>query len=622
MGYNTEAKGDYSFAMGYLSNAQGEYSTAMGHEASASGNRSTAMGSVTFAVGNNSTAMGRFAGAIGDNSTAMGYETSAEGNSSFAMGAYSRAIGHRSTAMGEQTTAAGDNSVAMGEHTRADGDYSFAMGYRTEAESHSSVAIGRNNVGGGTPDSWVDTDPLFEIGIGPDDINRANAVTVLKSGNVGIGDIAPGAPLHVASGKTVLFGADTLGVGSKLMWLPSKSAFRAGNTGSTQWDWTNIGTNSFAAGNYTTASGDQSTAMGSGTTASGDFATAIGAGAGASGDRSVAMGTGAGAYGDRSTSIGVGTDADAYASIATGSYNVGGGNPTTWVDTDPIFEIGNGTGILDRSNVMTILKDGTVAMGDNTTASGRQSTAMGRNTTASGAESTALGNGTTASEDAATAMGNQTTASGINSTAMGTETKAEAFASTAIGSRNVGGGSPSAWFGDDPIFEIGIGIYDVSYENAMTVLKNGNVGIGPTSPDEKLEVDGGIKMGNTVNTIAGTIRWTGTDFEGYDGTTWRSLTGGGGSGGYPAPDYDSEWIYFPDSPGYMQLTHSIGGNVDNYVVDLIAKDVGADPSGIYLPDPHGNVSWFRLTTATIDLAKDYTGGVYVDSVRVRIWVHD
>ncbi|MEO1517078.1 MAG: hypothetical protein AAFV95_18790 [Bacteroidota bacterium] len=59
-----------------------------------------------------------------------------------------------------------------------------------------------------------------------------------------------------------------------------------------------------------------------------------------------------------------------------------------------------------------------------------------------------------------------------------------------------------------------------------------NIGIGIQSPVQKLEINGAIKINNTPGTgvaatpVAGTIRWTGTDFQGYNGTEWKSLTGG------------------------------------------------------------------------------------------------
>ncbi len=59
---------------------------------------------------------------------------------------------------------------------------------------------------------------------------------------------------------------------------------------------------------------------------------------------------------------------------------------------------------------------------------------------------------------------------------------------------------------------------------------DGSFGIDNISPLEKLDVNGAIRLGTTANSNAGTIRWTGADFEGYDGSTWQSLTSGGGSG--------------------------------------------------------------------------------------------
>lgn len=55
-------------------------------------------------------------------------------------------------------------------------------------------------------------------------------------------------------------------------------------------------------------------------------------------------------------------------------------------------------------------------------------------------------------------------------------------------------------------------------------LHEKRVGIGTGNPKARLDVDGGIKVGNTRDAFSGIIRWTGSDFEGYDGHAWRSLT--------------------------------------------------------------------------------------------------
>lgn len=67
----------------------------------------------------------------------------------------------------------------------------------------------------------------------------------------------------------------------------------------------------------------------------------------------------------------------------------------------------------------------------------------------------------------------------------------------------------------------------------VTNIFSQNVGIGTNSPVEKLEVNGGIKIGTTANTTPGTIRWNSikNDFEGYNGSVWLSLTGNKGSWG-------------------------------------------------------------------------------------------
>lgn len=58
----------------------------------------------------------------------------------------------------------------------------------------------------------------------------------------------------------------------------------------------------------------------------------------------------------------------------------------------------------------------------------------------------------------------------------------------------------------------------------IRISTTGNVGIGTTTPTEKLEVNGAIKIGSTsaATPTAGTIRFntTTSKFEGYNGTAW------------------------------------------------------------------------------------------------------
>jgi len=163
------------------------------------------------------------------------------------------------------------------------------------------------------------------------------------------------------------------------------------------------------------------------------------------------------------------------AGNVTGLEKITEGTNTGWrlVGQNPANygDIGINAVDLSESNIASIVNGATA---DN-------STAMGRNTIASGIFSTALGNNTVASGTYAVAMGNNTTAN--------------ALASTAIGRYNIGGGSTFSWISADPLFEIGNGT-SATRSNALTVLKNGNVGIGTSTPSHKLEVVGGnIQLG-------------------------------------------------------------------------------------------------------------------------------
>ena len=162
---------------------------------------------------------------------------------------------------------------------------------------------------------------------------------IKQGGNVGINNTSPSAKLQVTNGS-VLFDGSTAttttpasGAGTRMMWIPTKAAFRAGNISSTQWDDANIGYYSFAVGYNAKASGQYSFAAGSNTNAIAYYSTAFGVGTTASGSGSTAFGQSTTASGTNSTAFGTGTTAASYYSFVLGAYNVTGSyNAATWVE--------------------------------------------------------------------------------------------------------------------------------------------------------------------------------------------------------------------------------------------------------------------------------------------------
>jgi hypothetical protein len=122
------------------------------------------------------------------------------------------------------------------------------------------------------------------------DVNTTNGATnynlnLTGSGKIGIGTNSPFAKLHITGGALLLNGTtggtptdgsgNQLGTGIRLMWIPSKGAFRAGYASGTSWDDANIGQYSNAIGYDTKASGVNSTALGFGAQATGTRSLAL-----------------------------------------------------------------------------------------------------------------------------------------------------------------------------------------------------------------------------------------------------------------------------------------------------------------------------------------------------------
>ena len=102
-------------------------------------------------------------------------------------------------------------------------------------------------------------------------------------------------------------------------------------------------------------------------------------------------------------------------------------------------------------------------------------------------------------------MGYRTQASGDRSIAMGNATEAQSYAATAFGSYNtiVTPLSTNSWNENDRLFVIGNGSSFSKKSDAMVVLKNGNIGIGDSTPTEgTLVVSGTIVASGSITASA------------------------------------------------------------------------------------------------------------------------
>ena len=221
-----------------------------------------------------------------------------------------------------------------------------------------------NNTWGELPKTAANTNFWQQTGAGGNEIKNmntggfwsANPTTIGLSFGIGSIPTVPTAPVN--------------GAGTRLMWIPSRSAFRVGtvlnyeSNESTFWDADSVSIYSFASGFNTKSSGTASTAMGFITTATKTGAFAIG-------NRTKATG-------DVSTAMGYLTQSKNFASTSLGSYTIASGEIST-------------------------------SLGDHTKATGQASIASGGYSEAVGVFSSTFGYGTTATATSSMAIGNYNT---------------------------------------------------------------------------------------------------------------------------------------------------------------------------------------------------------------------
>lgn len=137
------------------------------------------------------------------------------------------------------------------------------------------------------------------------------------------------------------------------------------------------------------------------------------------------------------------------------------------------------------------------------------------------------------------------------------------------------------------------------YHGGTIAFKNGRLGVNMHNPEHTLDVNGGIRVSGQAH------------------------------GTFPRPNYDSGWLAY--DPGQARvLQHNLGGNRDNYVVDVM----GRMSDGTISNNKFGGGSryagrdwddagfvYYGLTTSSVTLSRATHDNIY-SHLRVRIWVYN
>ena len=382
---------------------------------------------------------------IGRYSFAAGYGVKAFGDFSFSAGLNNSAGGIYSIAMGNNAVANADFSVAIGNVVFATGGGAMALGYGNTAQGTNSLVIGLNNYSksfGGTV--------LGQYNDVNDNPNSNVASSIDRIFQIGNGyydeliddEVRKNALTVLRNGNT---GIGTVTPAARLHVSDSSVVFTGG-----PWELPATIGNPPITGSGRRMMWYPDKA-----------AFRVGA---VSGDNW------------NKDSIGIYSFASGRDTKAIGDYCTSMGLQSTAVGLAS-FSVGH------QANA---LNDYTISMGVLSTASGQFSTCIGTGPKAIGL--------------AAMSIGNNTIASGDYSTCMGIHSIAKAFASFTLGFYNDDTDNPNPSYpggATDRIFQIGNGDY-LAKSNALTVLRNGNVGIGSLTPSQKLHVNGNISATGTI----------------------------------------------------------------------------------------------------------------------------
>jgi hypothetical protein len=199
------------------------------------------------------------------------------------------------------------------------------------------------------------------------------------------------------------------------------------------------------------------------------------------------------------------------------------------------------------------------AFGTATKATGTASFAMGYNTTAAGDRSLASGSGSIATGNNSTALGANTRTFGGASVAAGNSVFARAYGSVSVGSYNNDQDNPDVSVVNelDRIFQVGNGNAN-NRSNAVTVLRNGFVGIGKDILEPKfiLDIQERPRIRFSITSINGSTAGVFLDDSNGSPEGFVGMTANSEIGFYNA----KKWQFWIDKTGNA---HIIGSNYNS-----------------------------------------------------------
>lgn len=318
------------------------------------------------------------------------------------------------------------------------------------------------------------------------------------------------------------------GPGARFMWVSGLSALRIGEAVGTEWDATNLRYNSSILG----GKGNEISGGGQGATIGGGFNNLITGGASFVGagqantisgiESAIVAGFRNEAPGEESF-IGAGRDNKAtgfHSGVVAGQDNESNGTSSVVVAGKSNFTDGIFSAILGGEANQVFGIQGAIGGGFNNIILGNAGfVGGGKINIVTGLHSSIVsGFGNAAQgKNSFVAGGSQNFAEADYASILGgNHLEAESFGETVVGQYNVrSGGNDTAWVGTQPLFVVGNGTSQTNRSNAFTILKNGRVGIGTSTPGPPLHL-----VANTPSTV-GAMVIQNTNTTGFAGTYYH-----------------------------------------------------------------------------------------------------